>query len=546
MKKIGLIALAVLFVVNLQAQEVTAKVEANVKVEASAIENKADSPEKFAESITKAEMQELLTVIASDDFEGRETGSLGLNKAADFISRQFKQMGIDPLPQLDNSYYQPVPFNKVQWGEVKINANGKEFNHMRDFYCFAGTNQDMPKFDASEVVFLGYGIDDDIYSDYDGMDVKGKVLLVYSGEPKDKEGNYIVTGTKKPSKWGRSWRSKVATATEKGAKTILFIEPNTQKNISRYSNWLIEPSISLIREGNEKKSRTYVNNIFISPDMVQTIAGKKAKKIAKARKKISKKGVPQSFVIATNISIEQNKVSETVYSNNILGYIQGSDPQLANEVIVVSAHYDHLGKRGDGIYNGADDNGSGTTTVIEVAEAFMNAKKANVGPRRSVLFLLVCGEEKGLLGSEHYANNPIFSLDNTVANVNVDMVGRVDKDHEDNPKYIYVIGSNRLSTELHDINEAANKQYTNIELNYKYNDKNDPNRYYERSDHYNFAERGIPSIFYFSGTHKDYHKTSDTVDKINFEKMEVIGRLIFHTTWELANRDKRIEVDVKE
>jgi Zn-dependent M28 family amino/carboxypeptidase len=242
----------------------------------------------------------------------------------------------------------------------------------------------------------------------------------------------------------------------------------------------------------------------------------------------------------------QKKNTRQLVGSNVLGFIEGSDPRLKDEVVVVSAHYDHLGKRGNSIYHGADDNGSGTSTVMEIAQAFALAKQQGQGPRRSVLCLLVSGEEKGLLGSEYYAEHPIFPLEKTVANVNVDMIGRTDKKHDDNPNYIYVIGSNRLSTELHEINEAANAKYANLELDYTFNAKNDPNRFYYRSDHYNFAKKGIPAIFYFSGTHKDYHQPSDTVDKIMFDKMEKIGHLIFYTSWELANRDERIKVNVKE
>ena len=218
---------------------------------------------------------------------------------------------------------------------------------------------------------------------------------------------------------------------------------------------------------------------------------------------------------------------------------------MKKEIVVVSAHYDHIGKRGNAVYNGADDNGSGTTTVLEIAQAFAKAKADGVGPRRSVMMIWVTGEEKGLLGSDYYSEFPVFPLENTVVDVNVDMVGRVHEKYEDNPNYIYVIGADRLSTELHQINEAANDKYSNLVLDYTYNDENDPNRFYYRSDHYNFAKKGIPAIFYFNGTHADYHMISDTVEKINFEKMEKVGRLIFHTAWELANRDKRIEVDVR-
>ena len=230
-----------------------------------------------------------------------------------------------------------------------------------------------------------------------------------------------------------------------------------------------------------------------------------------------------------------------IKGENIIGYIEGTD--LKDELLVITAHYDHLGTKEDSlIYNGADDNGSGTSSIMEIAQAFMLAKKEGKGPRRSVLIMPVSGEEKGLLGSKYYADNPIYPLENTIANLNVDMIGRID-DYHDNPDYVYLIGSDRLSTELHQISEDVNKQYINLELDYKFNEEDDPNRYYYRSDHYNFAKNNIPVIFYFNGVHADYHKTSDTVDKIHFEKIQKISRYIFLTAWELANRNERPKLD---
>ena len=294
-----------------------------------------------------------------------------------------------------------------------------------------------------------------------------------------------------------------------------------------------------------KDHQQYANSLYISSSMAKTILGDQMGKVVKARKKMQKKGKSKAVSIPVNLRLTQNIASRSLNSNNVLGFVEGTDEKLKKEIVVITAHYDHLGKRGQDIYNGADDNGSGTSSVLEVAEALMDAKAKGVGPRRSVLCMLVTGEEKGLLGSQYYTARPIFPLENTIANINVDMVGRVDQKYADNPNYIYVIGSDRLSTELHEINEAVNATYTKLTLDYTYNAPDDPNRYYYRSDHYNFAEKGIPAIFYFNGTHEDYHRTSDTVEKINFEKMETVARLVFHTAWELANRDKRIEVDVK-
>lgn len=228
-------------------------------------------------------------------------------------------------------------------------------------------------------------------------------------------------------------------------------------------------------------------------------------------------------------------------SENVVAFIKGTEKP--NEIVVISAHLDHEGIKDGEIYNGADDDGSGTVAILEIAEAFKQAADAGKGPKRSILFLHVTGEEKGLLGSKYYTENPIFPLANTVTNLNIDMIGRVDDRHKGNPNYVYLIGSDKLSTELHNISEAMNKKYTNIDLDYKYNDDNDPNRFYYRSDHYNFAKHNIPIIFYFNGTHADYHRPTDTPDKINYEMLENRARLVFHTAWEVANRENRVVVD---
>jgi len=228
-------------------------------------------------------------------------------------------------------------------------------------------------------------------------------------------------------------------------------------------------------------------------------------------------------------------------SENVLAFIEGSEKP--EEILVLSAHLDHIGHHDGEIYSGADDDGSGTVALLEIAEAFYLAKKAGKGPKRSVLILHVTGEEKGLFGSRFYAENPVFPLANTVANINVDMIGRVDPEHKDAPNYVYVIGADRLSTGLDAAVTKANKNLTDFKLDYKYNDRNDKQRIYYRSDHYNFAKKGVPAVFFFSGIHEDYHKPSDTPDKIDYPLMTTRTKLIFHTAWELANSDERIKVD---
>lgn len=231
-------------------------------------------------------------------------------------------------------------------------------------------------------------------------------------------------------------------------------------------------------------------------------------------------------------------------SENVIAYIEGTTKK--DEVVVISAHYDHLGLGKDGqIYNGADDNGSGTVALMELAKLFQKAKKEGYGSKRSILFLHVTGEEIGLYGSKFYVENPIFPLENTVANLNVDMIGRVDKKYENHPAYIYLVGSKKLSTELHNLNETINDKYVGLSLDYKYDEASDPLRIFYRSDHYNFAKNNIPVIFFFSGLHEDYHKPSDTVDKLDFELIKKRSQLIFLTAWEIANRNNRLVIDKK-
>lgn len=228
-------------------------------------------------------------------------------------------------------------------------------------------------------------------------------------------------------------------------------------------------------------------------------------------------------------------------SENIWAFIKGTEKP--EEIIIVSAHYDHVGMKNGEIYNGADDDGSGTVALLEIAQAFKAAQKDGFGPKRSILFLHVTGEEHGLHGSRYYSENPLFPIKNTVVDINIDMIGRRDTLHPDTNNYVYVVGSDRLSSELHLINEAMNAKYTNLELDYKYNDRNDPERIYFRSDHYNFAKKGIPSIFFYNGSHEDYHMPTDTPDKIEYDALEKRTQLAFTLAWELANRTERIKVD---
>ena len=277
-------------------------------------------------------------------------------------------------------------------------------------------------------------------------------------------------------------------------------------------------------EPGQKKAVDYLKNFYISEGIV------------------SPKGITDYFQKIPSEWLTKNAKVELKNSENVLAFIEGSEKP--EEIIVISAHLDHEGIKNGKIYNGADDDGSGTVAILEIAQAFQMAVEAGKSPKRSILFLHVTGEEKGLLGSRYYTDvAPIFPLANTVCNLNIDMIGRIDDRHKTDTNYLYLIGSDKLSTELHTISETINKKYIDINIDYKYNDINDPNRFYYRSDHYNFAKNNVPVIFYFNGTHADYHQPSDTPDKINYELLENRTRLIFHTAWEVANREKRILAD---
>ena len=484
---------------------------------------------RFSKYITAEGMSKNLHVIASDEYEGRETGKKGQKMAAEYISNQFEDAGI--LPYKDKTYYQQYPLNIVKPMPAEITINGKQYVGNKDFYSYPGQSEQ--RIVTANVLFLGYGIEDTKYNDYKNEEVKDKVLMVMSGEPLGKDSVSWVTGNKTPSLWSTNYRAKLEKAREKDAKAILVVVDDVAKDVQTNKHRLETESMKL------EMDKTEMPIVYISKEMATDILKKQNTETIK--EKISSTGKPIHKTAKTKLIIDIKNKVDKIYSENVLGYMEGSD--LKNELIVITAHYDHLGKDGDKIYNGADDDGSGTVAVVELAKTFATAKKQGHGARRSMLFMTVSGEEKGLLGSSYYVQHPEFPLANTVCDLNIDMIGRQDEKHKDNPNYVYLIGSDKLSSTLHNISENANKTYEHLELDYTYNDENDKNRFYYRSDHYNFAKNGIPVIFYFNGVHEDYHRPTDDVEKINFDKMEKITRLVFFTAWELANRNERIAVD---
>ena len=458
---------------------------------------------KYSKSITAKELREHLEIVASDSMEGRETGKKGQKMAADYLVRNFASMGIKPVG--DSSYIQEFPLLEQENTGIIIQSYRQSLLEFEDFYTFNSFFNDSTI--QSNAIFAGYGLQ----GDYDSLSVDGSIVVLYSGSPSADSAVWEV-------------KDRIANAKEKGAAGVFVITDDFFSNMLELDNYLHSKRLWL----NTDELQTSAPVFYIPMGS----AGKIFRRFS------LKKALQQpEKVEAQKIMIHFRKPTEEMSSENVLAYIPGSD--LAEELLVITAHYDHLGMKDSLIYNGADDDGSGTVALLEIAEAFMLAKKDGEGPRRSILIMPVSGEEKGLLGSKYYSDNPVFPLEQTVANLNIDMIGRIDKKHEGNPNYIYLIGSDRLSQDLHDISKEVAEKHFNIELDYTYNDPKDRNRFYYRSDHYNFAKHNIPVIFYFNGVHEDYHKPTDTVEKINFEKVENISRLIFLTAWEIANRDEK-------
>ncbi|GAB4131069.1 MAG: hypothetical protein Fur0041_01030 [Bacteroidia bacterium] len=490
----------------------------------------------FAELITSSTLEKHLSEIASDRYEGRATGEQGQKMAAAYIADQFKQAGIPELP--GGGYYQKVPLIKYTPGEGSFQAGTSLFSFGTDFFYLPGMND--VQYAAKEMIYAGYGIKTEKYNDYAKLDVKGKTVIIFEGEPFDKNGNAIITGKKEPTGWTNLRRQKIQEARNQGAALLLVVVHDYEKRYNELKHSIETPTLQLDL-GKESKEKENLPVLFISEkiaDQLLSAAGKKYT-AASLEKKKKKKG----SVIPAQHSVNITRKSEKIESENVCGYIEGSD--LKDEVIVITAHYDHIGKEGEHIYNGADDDGSGTVAVVELARAFAAAKKAGHGPRRSILFMTVTGEERGLLGSKWYTENPMFPLSKTVCDLNIDMIGRVDKEHLNDSNYVYVIGSEKISTELKKINEEANATYVNLKLDYRFDNENDPNRFYYRSDHYNFARKGVPVAFFFNGVHEDYHKETDEVSKISFRLMEVRTRLVFFTAWEIANRTPTLIRDKK-
>ncbi len=460
---------------------------------------KIPKPEKFAKTITAADLKKHLYIIASAEMEGRETGMPGERKAAAYIENQFLKIGLQPANKGNFHMYYNIYQDSLLHAEVVI--NGEKFQLDEDFNVNISSNADAT-FRFNEVVYIGNKSIDSARK----MNLTGKLIMM-------------------PRTTGMAL---YRTLINKGIAGILFIANDYPKKTpaSRKGSQTINIFKSSIAPQQYNISTAMAEKImnrpYIDHDKEDSMIGK----------------------FPAQIQLETRKASIPLQTSNVLGMIEGSD--LKHEYLIITAHHDHIGKRDSIINYGADDDGSGTVSVIELAEAFAKAKAEGKGPRRTVIFMTVSGEEKGLWGSGVYGDHPVFPLENTTANLNIDMIGRIDpkRTYGDSTNYVYVVGDDKLSSDLRPISEAVNKKYTKLELDYKFNDPKDPMRIYYRSDHYNFAKHGVPIIFYFNGTHADYHRPTDTPDKINYNLLAKRAQFVFYTAWEMANRDEMLKRDL--
>jgi hypothetical protein len=471
---------------------------------------------EYARTITESDLKNYLSILASDVLEGRETGSRGQKMAAAFIREHFKDNKLKPLVKQngDSLYFQEFPLYRVFNKEIYLKSQHTMLSQGQEVFYYGNASLQQPK--RMELQFVGDGDE----QDYRGLEVKEKVVAFFSRSFED-------------------IRKKRKIALDHEAKAVVVINTDTRSEFQTFLDRQPSGSHSIAKEPHQ-----HGDNIlfFTNTESLANLLGKETKKITDSYNKKSAGRKNRYRKLNTDIEVKIEKVSERFETENVLGFIEGN--KRKQELVVITAHYDHIGTDGEQIYNGADDDGSGTAAVMEMAQAFALAKQNGHGPDRSMLFMTVAGEENGLLGSEYYSDHPQWPLKQTVANLNIDMIGRVDPLHETSTdEYVYIIGSDRLSLDLHDINEQVNNIYTGLELNYKYDDENDPNRFYYRSDHYNFAKHNIPIIFYFNGTHADYHEPSDTIEKIRFDLLKKRTDLIFYCAWELVNRDERIRLN---
>ncbi len=497
---------------------------------------------QLAEGVTASQLKDYLYFISSDAMGGRDTPSQGLDVTAEFIKMNLSRWGFKPAGD-DGTFFQKMNIIRDTIDPVNtyIDINGKKFTLGQGFYPMPGTSGDIA---SAPVVFAkgGWVIKSKNINDFEGIDVKGKVVALQATGAPGRQGVIAlpegVTQQDLSGKRGEDWSDGVTYATANGAVGVVILPSSfLTENWGMLGGQLGRGSASVekLNDGAAGRGRgSRLPGFFLSEDAAKELAATSAGDLNKT--------------ITAKISTRQERTP----TQNVVAVWEGAGP-LKHEYVAIGAHYDHDGIRPnapgeDKIWNGADDDGSGTVAMLAIAEAF---SKSKVRPKRSILFVWHAGEEKGLWGSAYFNKFPTVDIKNVVTQINIDMIGRSKKPGDTNPKNaelsgpneVYVIGSNMMSTTLDEVTKATNDAYLRMEYNPKYNDPKDPNRFFFRSDHFNYAVNGIPVVFWFTGVHEDYHQASDTADKIDYAKMEKITRTIMLTLWEVSELKQRPAVD---
>ncbi|MGM0546650.1 MAG: M28 family peptidase [Bacteroidota bacterium] len=516
---------------------------------------------KFQNEISTDFLKPRLTAFAHDSMEGRETGTEAENVAANYLAEQYQNLGLEPAGD-DSSYFQHFELNsfksdsvvfelykKNEEGKKRINRSVADQNNTGQFVRLFGGTDSL----KGDLVFAGFGVNDSDrgVTHLDGVDLEGKWVLVFQRIPNVVESDTLVNPQ-------ISTRARFQTIMDKGAEGILVIPGESSQEYDMVAEKMQgsfgESSRMDLAYRNQENNSNDLPGAYnmIHPELAAQILDlDSAKEVIKYSEQLTDDITNfEPRELDYELVHEPYTSKETIESKNVLAFYEGADPQLKDEVVVLTSHYDHVGigepdSTGDSIYNGADDDGSGTIGMLNIAKAFASAGKNGVKPKRSILFLNVSAEEKGLLGSRYYSDHPVFEMDKTVANLNTDMIGRVDSLHQSEgvEKYAYIIGAELISSDLDSLIKAANEQSGQIKLNKKYNDLKDPNQFYRRSDHWHFGRKGVPFAFFFTGVHEDYHRPSDEVQKIRFDKMSSILKTMYATTVMIANAEERPQVD---
>jgi hypothetical protein len=506
--------------------------------------------QRGVDTISANQIRDYLTFIASDEMEGRDTPSRGLDTTAKFLALNLARWGFKPAGD-NGTFFQTIELrrNRTDGGNTKAEFNDKVLNLGTDYIPASNAAGTV----SGQLVFAGNGwlMKSKEMDAYKGIDPTGRIALVF-GVP-----NQRPRGTTAADfgKQGQDYMNPVQYARSKGVVGLIYVADsqylaNWQRNRQR----IMERGSTVVAKFQTAPTVPSLPSIVVSPEMaLAMLAGEKG--VDGIFSEASAANLPAPFLMSDQKKVTLNIASstESIPTQNVVAVWEGSDPILKSEYVALGSHYDHVGSGcppngQDRICNGADDDGSGTTAMLGMAEALAKAPKR---PKRSILFVWHCGEEKGLWGSRYFTEYPTVPLKSIVAQINMDMIGRSKAAGDTNarnaeltgPNTIYLIGSTMMSTELGEIVNTVNKSYLNLTFDTRYDDPKDPNRFFYRSDHINYARRGIPIIFFFDGVHEDYHRAGDTADKIDYQKMEKVTRTIYMTMWEIANRPARLKVD---